>query len=596
MKTSGIVFLIIIIIAVIGFTPGEDRNNANPTAIQKLSGKRILPDVMNNINVVEHGGNRPRQATICLDSFPLFTGYPMHISGQSVEGGIACNMDADPELEIVYGIGFTVQAWNLDGTAVPGWPKTVSSYAVEGAPAFGDIDGDGQGEIVVTNHGLTSGGFIYAFKQDGSAVPGFPINHGYTSRTPVLADLNGDGAMEIIVNKRLYPVGEVWVYKGNGTVYPGWPKAIGHVPASSAAVGDLTGDGIPEIVAESYTALYAWEANGDTLPGFPFFMPNGAVNSYSSPVLADLDGDGFKEIVFGTHILGGGGIVFVLKRDGSQLSGWPLSTGQWIYGPPAVGYIDADTLLDIAVGDQVLSGVPADYLYAWNRNGIALQGFPIGPLNAINNQVALGDLDNDNQMELMIDDNTTLGIYLAYNHDGTALSGWPITLTGTTFFNMPCLTDVNHDGILDIVGAAKEGSTSPFTNVYLWNTGISYNGNKMTIPVWQYNNQHDGVYGRPAIVDVNRSDEVTTGFHLLQNYPNPFNPSTTITFSLEENGHTSLRVFDLLGREVTTLVNEVKPAGTYEVRWDATRFGTGVYYYRLSVSGITTTKKMLMMK
>jgi hypothetical protein len=598
MKSTNIIFLTVLAIAVFsGFSSGEDRNNVSASIINEVSGKLILPDEMNNVNILERDKSGSYSRTVNLDSFPVFTGYPLHISGQSIEGGIVCNMDADPELEIVYGMGFTVQAWNLDGAPVPGWPKTVSSYAVEGAPAFGDIDGDGQGEIVVTNHGVTSGGFIYAFRRDGSAVPGFPINHGYSSRTPVLADLNNDGAMEIIVNKRLYPVGEVWVYGGNGAVYPGWPKPIGHVPASSAAVGDITGDGVPEIVGESYTALYAWKANGDTLPGFPFFMPNGDVNSYSSPVLADIDNDGYRDIVFGTHVLGGGGFVYVLKKDGSQLPNWPKTTGNWIYGPPAVGYIDADTLLDIAVGDQVLSGVPADYLFAWNRNGIALQGFPIGPLNAINNQVAIADLDNDGMMELMIDDNTTAGIYLAYNHDGTPLAGWPITTTGTTFFNMPCLTDVNRDGVLDIVGAAREGSTSTFTNVYLWNTGIEYNRNKVTIPVWQYNNQHDGVYRDPTIVNVSGSDpELASGFHLLQNYPNPFNPTTTVVFSVGTHGFTSLQVFDVLGREVTTLVNETKPAGTYEASWDATRFGSGVYYYRFSAGGATTTKKMLLMK
>ena len=557
----------------------------------------IIPDVMNKINMRETEGNTFFSRIVDADSFPLFGGFPLHISGQSVEGGIVCNMDADPDLEIVYNIGFTIQAVNMDGSSVPGWPKTVSAYALDGAPAFGDIDNDGEGEIVATSHGLTSGGFIYAFKKDGTPVTGFPINHGYTTRTPVLADLDNDGAMEIIVNKRLSGAGEVWVYKGDGSPYPGWPQHIGHVPASSAAVGDITGDGLPEIVAESYTGLYAWHANGDSLPGFPFLMPNGAVNSYSSPVLADVDHDGIREIVFGTHVSTDGGYVFILKNDGTQLPNWPKATNQWIYGPPAVGYIDADTLMDIAVGDQVLSGVPSDYLYAWNSNGDALAGFPVGPMNAINNQVAIGDLDNDGMVELMVDDNTGAGVYPAFNHDGTPLSGWPITTTGTTFFNMPCLTDVNGDGILDIVGAGKEGTSSPFTNIYLWNSGFPYNANTMEVPLWQYNVAHNGVADEPALTSVGEYEALQPAKdRLLQNYPNPFNPATIISYDLSSAGVVSLEVYDLLGRRVVSLVNEPQSGGFHSVIWDASGKPSGVYYYRLRTGTSSFTRRLIVLK
>ena len=597
MKVSSYSLLIFIALVVCGFDlPGGDGAPIGSISTSKVA---VIPDVMNNINVIDRDNNGVHQRTVNLDSFPVFTGFPLHISGSSIEGGIVCNMDSDADLEIVYNIGYTVQAWNPDGTPVPGWPKTVASYPLEGAPAYGDIDGDGQPEIVVTNHGLTSGGFIYAFRMNGDIVPGFPINHGYSSRTPVLADLNGDGAMEIIVNKRLSSAGEVWVYKGNGTVYPGWPKPIGHVPASSAAVGDLTGDGVPEIVAESYTALYAWKANGDTLPGFPFYMPNSATNSYSSPVLADIDHDGYKDIVFGTHVLTGGGYVFALKKDGTQLPGWPQATSQWIYGPPAVAYIDADTVLDIAIGDQVLSGTPADYLYAWNANGSPLQGFPVGPLNAINNQVAIGDVNNDGMMELIVDDNTSAGVYLGFNHNGAPLAGWPITATGTTFFNMPCLADVNHDDTLDIVGAAREGTTTTFTNVYLWNTGIPYHQNGIAVPVWQYNVRHDGVFDERTVLGVmERNRDVATDVRLLQNYPNPFNPATIIQYTIPPGRRSvvSLRVYDLLGREVATLVNEAQPPGTHEATWDASGFASGIYFYRLEADGFTSTRKLMLLR
>ena len=355
-----------------------------------------VPDVMNKINMLEKDANGIHSVSMNVDSFPNFPGFPKHVSGTSNEGGaIFCNMDSDPEPEIVFNATYTIYALNIDGSSVPGWPKTVTSGTVglDGAPAFGDIDGDGQGEIVAVSHGTTSGGFVYAFKKNGDPVTGFPVNNGYSSRTPVLADLDNNGTMEIIVNERVTRV--VTVYKGDGTVYPGWPRMIDHVPASSAAVGDITGDGVPEIIAESYNSLYAWHANGDTVAGFPFTMPNGDKNSYSSPVLADIDGDNVREIVFGTHVLGAGGYVYVLKNNGTVLSGWPKSTPYWIYSPPAVGYIDGDNVLDIAIGDGggTISGSPVFSLFAWNKNGAALSGFPVTGLWSIDNQPVIADID-----------------------------------------------------------------------------------------------------------------------------------------------------------------------------------------------------------
>ena len=325
--------LFIFSITLFGFFPNQssDFNNNLPVNCNIQIVNHPVPDVMGNFNVIEHNGRIHTQNVFGTDSFPVFSGFPKNLSGTTFEGGIVCNMDADADLEIVYNIGYTVQVWNIDGTNVSGWPQTIASYPLEGAAAFGDIDGDGEGEIVVTNHGATSGGFIYAFHKNGTAVTGFPINHGYSSRTPVLANMDNTGGLEIIVNKRLTSAGEVYVYRGNGTVFPGWPKSINHVPASSSAVGDITGDNIPEVISESYSSLYAWSADGTPLAGFPFTMPNGDVNSYSSPVLADLDGDNVRDIVFGTHKLGGGGYIYAVKNNGTVLTGWPNYTGYWIY-------------------------------------------------------------------------------------------------------------------------------------------------------------------------------------------------------------------------------------------------------------------------
>lgn len=598
-KIITIAVILAVSYALFGFHSNEPafQNSFNPNT-QMI----MIPDVMNKVNVLENDENGYHTVTMNADSFPNFPGFPKSVSGTSFEGGIYCNMDADPDLEIVFNTTYTINALNLDGSNVPGWPITVS-YPLDGAPAFGDIDGDGQGEIVATGRGLTSGGQIYAFKRNGTPCSGFPINHGYSSRTPVLADLDNDGKMEIIVNLRLYPVGQEWVYKGNGTVFPGWPRPLNHVPASSAAVGDITGDGVPEIIAESYVSVYAWHINGDSLPGFPFTMGNSNTNSYSSPVLADLDGDNMREIIFGTHILGAGGNVYVLKNNGTVMTGWPKPTPYWIYSPPAVGYIDADNVLDVAIGDGggTISGTPTFSLYAWNKNGVALTGFPVSGLWSIDNQPVIADIDNDNMSEIIIDDNTTqsgMGKYLAYNHDGTPVSGWPIYTTGTTFFNTPCLVDINNNSILDIVGAASVGQTS--TNIYLWNTGITFNAPRTFNPIWQYNSRHNGVYGDNNLVEVSgQVSSVPKEFKLYQNYPNPFNPSTNIKLDVPAgNGQVfvKLSIYDILGREIKNLISANYKPGSYEVQWNAENFPSGIYFYKLSSIDFTETGKMVFIK
>ncbi|HXF99221.1 MAG TPA: T9SS type A sorting domain-containing protein [Bacteroidota bacterium] len=85
-------------------------------------------------------------------------------------------------------------------------------------------------------------------------------------------------------------------------------------------------------------------------------------------------------------------------------------------------------------------------------------------------------------------------------------------------------------------------------------------------------------------------------FQLEQNYPNPFNPSTTIRFEVGGWGFVSLKVYDVLGREVATLVNDVKLPGSYQVQWDASNFASGVYFYRLSAGQFVQVRRLVLMK
>jgi hypothetical protein len=128
---------------------------------------------------------------------------------------------------------------------------------------------------------------------------------------------------------------------------------------------------------------------------------------------------------------------------------------------------------------------------------------------------------------------------------------------------------------------------------------------------WDYRNgSTSDIYAQQVSLDgqlgivTNVKDNFSSSpelFILKQNYPNPFNPSTTIRYSIPANvnGQTSnviLKVYDVLGNEIATLVNEEKPAGTYEVTWYAGQLPSGVYFYQLKAGNFIDTKKMLLLK
>lgn len=123
--------------------------------------------------------------------------------------------------------------------------------------------------------------------------------------------------------------------------------------------------------------------------------------------------------------------------------------------------------------------------------------------------------------------------------------------------------------------------------------------------IWHYRLKQIDMDGTMRYFDGVRVDVLLTGtpdnghpasFALDQNYPNPFNPLTTIAFEIPAGGTVSLKVLDLLGREVSTLVDEIRPAGSYRVQFDAGELASGVYLYRLEAGGRSATKKLILVR
>lgn len=112
----------------------------------------------------------------------------------------------------------------------------------------------------------------------------------------------------------------------------------------------------------------------------------------------------------------------------------------------------------------------------------------------------------------------------------------------------------------------------------------------------------DFVVYSPAATGINEKDKLPSGYQLSQNFPNPFNPATIIRYTIGEPGNTiglqfvSLKIYDLLGNEITTLVNEEKPAGVYEAVWKPENLPSGTYFYKLEAGNFVETKKMILLK
>lgn len=99
-----------------------------------------------------------------------------------------------------------------------------------------------------------------------------------------------------------------------------------------------------------------------------------------------------------------------------------------------------------------------------------------------------------------------------------------------------------------------------------------------------------------TVTDVGENPSNPIVYKLYDNYPNPFNPSTILRYSIPEASFTTIKIFDALGNEVSSLVNETKTAGTYEVEFNATDLSSGIYYYTLQAGSFTQTKKMILIK
>jgi hypothetical protein len=443
------------------------------------------------------------------------------------------------------------------------------------ALAWGDLDGDGKPEIYWGPVNFTSGEnpnpariLVYEYPGDGSdnmgvsdGLGGFMPNAQWTiveednyNLRPIkfiVRDIDGDGVDELIFSDRgsNYHYGivsvddipdfgggtETWTMKGSGLDDP--------ILAGTGAKWDfsIANDVIYLFAGSGY--VYPVKFDGENWVALDTLMNVADENgSFKGSVSYDIDGDGVEEIVLGGWF---DNKVYVLIPDADTLVTHQIADltdlGVIRLNGAAVGDVDASGYADFIFGTRYIAGTTPNNPVV----RVAYKG---------------GDITDP------------------ANYEASIIDSLLVPAPGGTGGDLDVIVVANIDGdpadeILYTMGYTRGVANDTTANIAILDIELT--------PV------------SVKLVDSN----IPARFYLDQNYPNPFNPSTTITFGLTVESAVELKVYDLLGKEVMTLINnDVMSAGSYDVTFDASRLASGTYFYRLKVGDNVLSKKMILLK
>jgi hypothetical protein len=472
-----------------------------------------------------------------------------------------------------------VWGWNHKGQVLPTFPWKTSGACqgqarINGPLAIGDIDSDGQPEVVAGTRGTGNlpgqRGRVFVWNAQGSLLPGWPREMDWNEQfanpntqsevySVALADIAGDNRMEILAgtnNNAIYgprttPAVNVYAWNVDGSFLPGYPAGylnagiFGHIGAAN-----ITGDPHAELITgRDEIWVSAYNGNGQQPSGWPVhtYLDTGkskwGTDPYleftnNAPAMGDLDGDGDIEIViagkvrnpqFGHQVTNSA--VIAVGSNGQRHSGWkvaklgggPLGTEFHPSQAPALADLDNDGRLEIVVA--LFDGT----IRAYRENGALIWSYDYAQGQILyGSEPAIGDVTGDGELDIIFGTyspdgsaNSAVSL-LGLNAQGQPLPNFPLPLNreGSAAKRGlragPTLADIDRDCDVEILAASQAGV------LYVWDLPVQHNRNRVPWPTSRHDNLRTGAFDGPTL----------TGAPLLAGEPAASDMGSKIYFPL----------------------------------------------------------------
>ena len=396
----------------------------------------------------------------------------------------------------------------LDGHLKAGWPQYIPIVG-EFPPEdwrdvqVADIDHDGFDELVLVDHGNNDGkkARLLVYNHDGTLRWSKELAVGAPyADIPLVGDLDNDGLLEIFVD--VGDKGELFAFKSDGTALTGnWPIRL-ETTNLGKVMADLDGDGVKEIVAYTQSPI---EGDGTTSRRLFVINRDGTIlrkweiPSCSRtldlpkmfPAVGNLDADRELEIV----VVSGCNEIAAYKLSKETGPLWTAKTEGTLLASPVIGDLDHDGANEIVIGAYKSQPTSPGGLYAFNNQGQLLPGWPVLLEESFSSAAALADFDRDGDLEISIPSAESQKIYLLH-HNGFAAQGWPVgPITSSFIKTSTVIGDVNNDGELDVVISSPgywfltltSGDLSSVGGIKAW----SFDGSEINM------NGNGGIYPLP---------------------------------------------------------------------------------------------------